>query len=266
VLVTGGSGGIGHDIVKRFAADGAHVINLDRAAPRRKAGHDARVDFVSVDFADASAVAPAFEQADRLWRGRAPDVLVCGAAIGMTHHLLEVKPQDIDRILAINVRGTLQCCQEAARRMHAQGAHRAVAGRIVVITSLAAVTAWAQEPLYGISKAAQLGLVQALAIELAPLNIVVNAVGPGIVQVKSKGMSGNRSRPEIVQHYLDAIPLRRMAEPREIADAIAYLARATYATGQTLYVDGGFLASGLAYIGSLREDVMSRLSRGGVAP
>jgi enoyl-[acyl-carrier-protein] reductase (NADH) len=79
-------------------------------------------------------------------------------------------------------------------------------------------------------------------------------------------MSGNRSRPEILQHYLDTIPLRRMADPAEIADAIAFLARSTYTTGQTLYVDGGFLANGLAYIGTLREDVMARLQQGALAP
>jgi NAD(P)-dependent dehydrogenase (short-subunit alcohol dehydrogenase family) len=98
------------------------------------------------------------------------------------------------------------------------------------------------------------------------MNILVNAVGPGIVHVKSTGMSGNRSRPEILQHYLDTIPLRRMADPAEIADAIAFLARSTYTTGQTLYVDGGFLANGLAYIGTLREDVMARLQQGALAP
>jgi NAD(P)-dependent dehydrogenase (short-subunit alcohol dehydrogenase family) len=137
----------------------------------------------------------------------------------------------------------------------------AESGRIVIVTSISAAQAWAQEPLYCISKAAQMSLVQTLAVELAPFGILVNGIGPGVIDVKSHGMSGNRARPEVVQHYHDRIPLRRLGTPEEIADTIAYLTSVTYMTGQTLYVDGGLLATGLAYIGSLREDVLARVTR-----
>ena len=252
VVITGGSGGIGREIVARFLDEGCHVVNLDRLAPAEPPMPGC--DFVAVDLLDVAAIRAAFAQIDSHFDGQAPDVLVCGAAIGMTHHALEVQPEDMDRVMGINVRGTFFCAQEAAFRMR-----RANAGRIVVITSLCAHQAWAQEPLYNISKAAQHGMVQTLAVELAPFNIQVNAVAPGVVEVKSQGMSGNRARPEILQHYHDIIPARRFCTPQEVAEAIWMLGKVTYMTGQAITIDGGVMANGLAYIGSLRDDVLARL-------
>jgi NAD(P)-dependent dehydrogenase (short-subunit alcohol dehydrogenase family) len=256
VLVTGGSGGIGQSIVRRFAAGGAHVVNLDLAPSRSRARPRGRVDFVPVDLSDVTAIRRAFADSDALFGGRPPDVLVCAAAIGMTHHLLEVQPEDVDRVMGVNVRGTLFCCQEAALRMRDRGA-----GHIVIVTSISAVQGWSQEPLYCISKAAQASLVQSLAVELAPFGVLVNGIGPGVIDVKSRGMSGNRARPEILQHYVDRIPIGRMGSPGEVAESIWYLSGVTYMTGQTLYMDGGFLVAGLGYIGSLRDSVLARLDK-----
>ena len=254
VIITGGSGGIGSAIVKRFLGGGATVVNLDRAVLPLRGRSAGRLRTVPVDLSDPEDTRAAFRTIDEYFDGRAPDTLVTAAAIGLTHHLLEVKPEEVDRVMAINVRGTLICAQAAAERMRAEGR-----GHIVVVTSISAVQAWAQEPLYCISKAAQMSLVQCLAVELAPFGILVNAVGPGTIDVKSKGMSGNRSRPDILQHYYDRIPLARMGAPEEIAETIWYLAGVTYMTGQTLYVDGGLLAAGLGYFGSLKRDTLARL-------
>jgi 3-oxoacyl-[acyl-carrier protein] reductase len=270
VVITGGSGGIGQVIVARFLAEGCHVVNLDRLPPAEPAG--VGCDFVAVDLLDVPAIRRAFSSADTFFGGEAPDVLVCAAAIGMTHHLLEVQPEDVDRVMGVNVRGTLFCAQEAALRMRraniTNGAsdqtsgsqNRAQSrGRIVIVTSISAYQAWAQEPLYNVSKGAQHSLMQTLAVELAPFNIQVNAVAPGVVEVKSQGMSGNRARPEILQHYHDRIPAGRFCAPEEVAEAIWTLSRATYITGQALTIDGGLMANGLGYIGSLRDDVLARL-------
>ena len=255
VIITGGSGGIGSAIVKRFLASGATVVNLDRAALALRGRAARRLRSIPVDLSDSENTRAAFRIVDECFDGRAPDTLVTAAAIGMTHHLLEVKPEEVDQVMAINVRGTLVCAQEAAERMRLQKF-----GRIVVVTSISAAQAWAQEPLYCISKAAQMSLVQCLAVELAPFGILVNAVGPGTIDVKSKGMSGNRSRPDILQHYFDRIPLARMGSPEEVAETIWYLASVTYATGQTLYVDGGLMAAGLGYFGSLKKDTLARIA------
>lgn len=259
VVVTGGSGGIGRDIVARFRAEGCHVVNLDRLpppeAPARARG---REQFIAVDLLDVGAIRGAFAAVDEAWRGKPPDVLVCAAAIGMTHHLLEVKPEDVDRVLGVNVRGTLFCAQESALRMR-RAAGGQGAGRIVIVTSVSAYQAWAQEPLYNVSKGAQHALMQTLAVELAPFNIQVNAVAPGVVEVNSQGMSGNRARPEVLRHYHERIPAGRFCTPAEVAEAIWTLSNATYMTGQALTLDGGLMANGLAYIGSLKDDMLARL-------
>lgn len=245
VIVTGGSGGIGRSIVSRFLAGESQVLNLDRVPSDRGNSESITEGFVHVDLVDAGCVRTAFEEADRFFGGQSPDVLVCAAAISMKQRFLDVEPADFDRVFGINVRGTLFACQEAARRMRAKGA-----GRIVIVTSISAVQGWAEEPLYCISKAAQSSMVSTLAVELAPFGILVNGIAPGVIDVSSREMSGSRARPDVLRHYYERIPLGRLGSPQEVAEAIWYLSQSTYMTGQTLYLDGGFMATGLGYIGT----------------
>jgi NAD(P)-dependent dehydrogenase (short-subunit alcohol dehydrogenase family) len=242
--VTGGSGGIGRSIVRRFLAGGAQVVNLDRAPLRLSGRAAARVSTIEVDLADVAALEAAFHAADARFRARPPDAIVLAAAVGANGHILDASAADFDRLHAVNVRGTLLAAQHAARRMLPMRR-----GHIVVVTSVSARQAWAGEPLYCVTKAAQASLVECLAVELASHGILVNAVGPGVVDVRSRGMSGDRARTDIRRHYLERIPLGRFGAPEEIAEAAWFLATSTYTTGQTLYVDGGFLATGLGYIG-----------------
>lgn len=254
VIVTGASGGIGSAIAKRFCDDGASVINLDLAdAAAAKALCGDGFHTVAVDLADEAAVATAFDAVDRIFAGGAPEVLVCCAAMSRAAPFLEIGLSDFDRIMAVNVRGTFLVAQAAARRMRQAGG-----GHIVVVTSVAAEQAWAGEAVYCVTKAGQRALVQAMAVELAPFNILVNAVGPGIVDHASKAMARSRDNTAVLQHDLDRTPLGRFGAPAEIAEAVHFLSRSSWMTGQTVYVDGGFLASGLAYFGEAKQ----RLSRG----
>ena len=240
VVITGGSGGIGRSIVAHYLREGAQVVNLDRSAPDSDSAAS-QAQHISCDFSDAASIVGAFKLLDAHFAGQAPNLLVCAAAIGLTHHFLEVRAQDIDLVMGVNIKGTLLAAQQAARLMCA----KKIKGHIVIITSVSA---------------AQGSMVQSLAVELAPFGIIVNGIGPGVIDVSSQGMSGNRAFPEIEQHYLDRIPLRRMGTPEEVAHTIAYLGTVTYMTGQTLYMDGGLLANGLAYIGPIREAVLQRLA------
>lgn len=254
--MTGGSGGIGREIVKRFVREGLHVVNIDvsRFAGRAvsttslKGRATGRAETIIADLSSPDEVARAFEQVDGVFGKRAPDALVCAAAISPQGHLLDASATEMDRVMAVNVRGTLLACQQAARRMRVNG-H----GRIVVVTSIASVQAWANEPLYCVSKAAQMSIVQTLAVELAPLNIFVNAVGPGIIDTDGHGMSGDRGKSDIARHYRERIPLDRLGSPREVAEVVWFLSHATYMTGQAVYLDGGFLAAGLGYFGPARD-------------
>jgi NAD(P)-dependent dehydrogenase (short-subunit alcohol dehydrogenase family) len=252
VIVTGASGGIGRAIAKRFCDDGARVVNLDRADPAEaRALCGPAFETVTVDLADPAAIAAAFSAADAAFGGRPPDVLVCCAAISVAADILSVSAADLDRQFAINVRGTFLCAQEAARRMKAVRQ-----GQIVIITSVAAEQAWAGEPVYCMTKAAQRALVQALAVELAPFGIRANAVGPGIIEHASQNMARTRDQGGVLQHDIDRTPLGRFGAPEEIAEAVAFTVRSTWMTGQTVYVDGGFLASGLAYFGERKHKLL----------
>jgi 3-oxoacyl-[acyl-carrier protein] reductase len=251
VVVTGASGGLGSAVARRFLGDQAQVINLDLSPPPDSLVGDRAFHSITADIADAAAVRDAFAAVDRLFANAAPDVFVHCAAVSKASHFLDVSIDDFDRIVATNVRGAFLCCQEAARRMRA-----ARRGHIVTVTSVAAEQAWAGEFVYCATKAAQRAMTQSMAVELAPFGVLVNAIGPGLIEHKSASMAATRNQGEVMQHDLDRTPLSRFGDPDELANAIHYLASVTWMTGQTLYVDGGFLASGLAYFGQARDQLL----------
>lgn len=248
-VVTGASGGIGRAIAARLIRDGAQVVNLDlREDAEAAALCGPAMTTLTLDLSDAGAVAAAFGRIDGLFGGSAPDLLVCCAAMSRARPFLEISADELDRQFAVNVRGTVLVCQEAGRRMRAAGG-----GRIVVITSVAAEQGWAGESVYCATKAAQRALVQSMAVELAPFGILVNAVGPGIIEHASPNMARTRDDTEVLRHDLERTPLGRFGAPEEIAEAVAFAARASWMTGSTITVDGGFLGSGLAYFGAARD-------------
>jgi NAD(P)-dependent dehydrogenase (short-subunit alcohol dehydrogenase family) len=250
-VVTGASGGIGRAIAARLIQDGAAVANIDlREDPDAAALCGPAMTTLALDLSDHAAVAAAFTRIDDLFAGAAPDLLVCCAAMSRARAFLDIPAEELDRQFAVNVRGTVLVCQEAGRRMKAAGG-----GRIVVITSVAAEQGWAGESVYCATKAAQRALVQAMAVELAPFGILVNAVGPGIIKHASPNMARTRDDAEVLRHDLERTPLGRFGAPDEIAEAVAFAARASWMTGSTITVDGGFLASGLAYFGAARDRV-----------
>jgi 3-oxoacyl-[acyl-carrier protein] reductase len=242
-VVTGGSGGIGGRIVARLADAGYTVVNLDRAAPA-----DASVRTVLADLDDALAIESAFARVDAAFDGAPPDLLVCCASIARAAHILDQPASDIAAMVGVNVLGLALTLREAARRMRAGGG-----GSIVVITSVAAEQGWAGEAVYGATKAAQKGLVQGFAVDLAPFGISVNAVGPGIVVAEGAGMSTTRGDPAVLRHDLERSATGRFTTADEVADAVLFLARARGLTGQTLYVDNGHLAAGLTWFGDRRD-------------
>lgn len=249
VVVTGASGGIGRVVAQAFTAQGALVVNLDlQPDDEARALCGPRLRSIATDLAAPGSIDAAFAAADELFAGTAPELLVCCAAASTAAPFLDVASADLDRLFAVNVRGTFLACQAAAGRMKAAGG-----GRIVVITSVAAEQAWAGEILYCATKAAQRSLVQGMAIELAPFGILVNAVSPGIVEHRSASMARTRDDPEIHRHDLERTPLGRFNSPEEVAAAVRFLASAEGITGQTLRVDNGFMAAGLAYFGRARE-------------
>jgi NAD(P)-dependent dehydrogenase (short-subunit alcohol dehydrogenase family) len=245
-VVTGGSRGIGQAICNALADEGATVINLDvlDGAETGSLVGD-RYEHVRCDLAVPADIRAAFARADEVFAAP-PTVLVNCAATFHYGHLLDVPIEDIDRVLAVNVRACMLCSQEAGRRMA-----RAGAGRIVNIASTAAFMGWRNETAYCASKGAVVALTRAMAVDLGPLGIAVNAVAPGSVDTPGVGEVMHES--ESLAHDLARTPLGRWGQPAEIARAVRFLALdAPFTTGEVITVDGGFMAAGMAFFGGMQ--------------
>src|ERR1700691_4206956 len=241
-LVTGAARGIGLAVAKRFLAEGWRVALLDiegellwNSVATLAVPGDALA--LHCDVSDAGAVAGAVAEIERRF-GRL-DALVNNAGIAVFAPLLETSEDDWNRILAVNLTGPFLCAKAAVPLMREHGG-----GAIVNITSISAVRASTLRSAYGTSKAGLAHLTKQLAVELAELGIRVNGVAPGPVDT---AMAKAVHSPEIRADYHDAIPLNRYGLEQELAEAIFFLCsdRASYITGQTLAVDGGFEATGI---------------------
>ena len=249
-LVTGAARGIGLATAKRFLADGWRVALLDidgENLNRTFATIPESDGIVTIrcDVADAEGVARALATVAEKF-GRL-DALINNAGIAIFKPILAVTYEDWSRVLAVNLTGPFLCAQAAAPLMRDSGG-----GAIVNITSISGLRASTLRTAYGTSKAGLAHLTQQQAVELASLGIRVNAVAPGPVDT---AMAKAVHTPEIRTAYHDAIPLNRYGLEQEIAEAIFFLCsdRASYITGQTIAVDGGFEATGIG-LPALREE------------
>ena len=224
---------------------GGPLLDIDRetltrtqAALRETDGCGAdAIIAIHCDVADPAGVEAALATIRRQF-GRL-DALVNNAATAIFKPILDVTYEDWSRVLAVNLTGPFFCTQAAAPLMRDSGG-----GAVVNVTSISGLRASTLRTAYGTSKAGLAHLTQQQAIELASLGIRVNAVAPGPVDT---AMAKSVHTPEIRAAYHDATPLNRYGLEDEIAEAIFFLCsdRASYITGQTLAVDGGFEATGI---------------------
>jgi NAD(P)-dependent dehydrogenase (short-subunit alcohol dehydrogenase family) len=245
-IVTGGGTGIGFGTARVLARYGARLVLAQKGgavaeeAARRLEG--AEVLCVETDVARRASVDRMVDRAMERF-GRI-DILVNNAAVtglAAVAPFLDCPESWLEEILDVNLKGAFHCAQAVARRMVRTGR----GGAIVNITSVGAFAAQELASVYCASKAGLTALTQALALELAPYGIRVNAVAPGdietqasadiVAELKSAGATGR---------YLRVTPLGRRGRPEEIGEAVAFLVSdaASFITGTTLVVDGGFLA------------------------
>lgn len=242
-LVTGAAGGIGAATCRALASCNAAVIASDRdgaaaAALAKDLSDGGRTAHaLGLDVTDEAAVKAAF--AGLAETERAPDILVNNAGISIRRGLTELSLQEWERVFDINVTGAFLCAREAVRHMEARGG-----GAIVNVSSIMGLSGGGPypNPAYKSSKGALVNFTRALAVELAPARIRVNAVAPTWVRTPFIGaLTEDR---EMFARIEALMPLGRIAEPEEVADAILFLASpmAAMITGHTLPVDGGFMA------------------------
>jgi NAD(P)-dependent dehydrogenase (short-subunit alcohol dehydrogenase family) len=236
-LVTGAAGGIGRAISARLARAGARPVLLDadregvNAAATVLAAYRAvaAIADLTVETERASALDGLAEA------GLLPDVLVNNAGLQHIVQFMSTPAADFERLLAVNVKAMYSLTQELAGRWIAAGRR----GVVVNIASVAGAVHFPGLSAYAITKAGVRGLTGAVALELAPHGIRVNAVAPGHVDT---AMSTVRNDPAALARRLATIPLARLGQPEDVAEVVAFLASdaASYVTGQTITVDGGF--------------------------
>lgn len=229
-LVTGAGSGIGAAVARRLSTEGAQVILADVSldaveALARELGAGARA--LRLDVRDEEQVAPAMTDLD---------VLINVAGIGSTTAAPDTSLEVWENVFAVNARGTFLCCKHAIPGMAARGG-----GSIVNVASIAALVGLRNRAAYCASKGAVVALTRALAIDHVADGIRVNAVCPGTVD-----SPWVRRLVEESGESLDALrerqPMGRLGTPEEIAEAVAYLASAPFATGTVFVIDGGLTA------------------------
>lgn len=236
IVVTGGARGIGDAIVRRVVAEGGRAVVPDLLDPTEPV---ASTRYLRCDITDREAVEAAHASIEAE-EGRL-DVLVNNAGIQRVSLTDQFDPTAWEQVIAVHLFGSFYWSRLALRTMKRQGS-----GAIVSIASVAGLVALPGRGPYSAAKAALMGLTRTMAVEVAELGIRVNAVAPGMAYTLLIEQ-GVRDGSIDLEAQMTEIPMRRLAKPDEIAKAVCFLASddASYVTGQTLVVDGGWSILGM---------------------
>ena len=236
-IITGGSRGIGFATADHFLREGAAVVltasspeSAERAATRLREKHpEANVEGISPNLASLESVQRAFQEV--VARYGHVDVLVNNAGVSESTPLTQYTEETFDKVMDLNVKGVFNATRAISEHMAARGR-----GVILSTSSMVSISGQSSGVAYPMSKFSVNGMTISLARELGPKGIRVNAVAPGIIETDMM-----RAVPkEVIEPMIQQIPLRRMGQPSDIANAFVFLAseEASYITGVILSVDG----------------------------
>ena len=238
-IITGASRGIGAEIARKFAAEGARVV-VNYSGSKEKAeavveeiqGNGGEAIAIKANVADAEAVKAMVDETMKTFGS--VDVLVNNAGITRDNLMMRMKDDEWDDVINTNLKGVFVCTKAVTRQMMKQRS-----GRIVNIASIVGVMGNAGQANYVAAKAGVIGLTKTTARELASRGVTANAVAPGFI---TTDMTDKLSE-DIQQSMLGQIPLGRFGKPEEVAKAALFLAsdESSYMTGQTLHLDGGMV-------------------------
>jgi 3-oxoacyl-[acyl-carrier protein] reductase len=237
VLVTGGTRGIGLEIAQRFLVAGARILITGTRAQsfqKLEATHPglfSAAEFIEVDFLDPVSTTRFLEGISRLGR---IDVLINNAGINRLNPVTDVRNEDLDDVLAVNLKAPTLLIREVGKLMKESGY-----GRIVNIGSIWGVISKAKRALYSVTKHGIHGLTIAAALDLGRHGVLVNTVSPGFVRTE---LTESILSPLEIRELAEQVPIGRFAEPADIAQVVLFLASPsnTYLTAQNVVVDGGF--------------------------
>lgn len=238
IVVTGGTRGIGAAIVELFQECNAEIIATGTNSKeleginRRSSGK--KIKYVHLDFTSNDSVKEFLGYLDKLGK---IDVLINNAGVNKIDSIHQIDKNDWDWINNVNLRGPFLITRKVSKIMQRQGS-----GRIVNIASIFGVVSKAKRVTYSTTKWGLIGFTKAVALDLAPYNILVNAVSPGFVDTElTRSILGEKE----IEKLVDTIPLNRLADAEEIAKTVIFLAsnHNTYISGQNIIVDGGFTSA-----------------------
>jgi len=235
-IVTGAAQGLGREIAVSLAGAGAKVACVDVNAETlaetvaQITAQGGAAEAIPCDVTDSQRVGEVVKQVTEQWGGL--QILVNNAGITRDNVIMRMKDEQWDAVLAINLRGTFLFTRAAAKPMM-----KGRRGRIINIASVSGLMGNPGQANYSASKAGVIGLTRTVARELAGRNITVNAVAPGFIATEMTAALGE----EILAEVRKQIPLGRLGQPQEVADAVLFLASeaAGFITGHVLTVDGG---------------------------